>query len=219
MNSTNYAIIRGTKYEGRSAALTAPGMTPERLLLMCSQSNPNSTTESIPYGYCHCGCGELAPVATYTRPEKGWVEGVPHKFRRGHNTRLKSFPRSKLFGAPRPKPRAVPVIDESGEFATIGLFSKKYPGRVAKIDVDDIPLVSEYRWQPNSGGYAQAHVAGKRGDNTRRTILMHRLLMGHPTSKHVDHINGDKLDNRRSNLRVVTAAQNSWNKKKEEWHH
>ena len=36
---------------------------------------------------------------------------------------------------------------------------------------------------------------------------MHRFILGFPTA-HVDHVNGDGLDNRRSNLRLCTHAQN-----------
>ncbi len=44
----------------------------------------------IPYGYCQCGCGELAPLATQTRPERGQVRGQPISYIRGHNNRGRS---------------------------------------------------------------------------------------------------------------------------------
>lgn len=55
---------------------------------------------------------------------------------------------------------------------------------------------SDYRYPANPG-----------------TISMHKLIMNPPRGKFVDHINGDKLDNRRSNLRLVTSSQNSMNRK------
>lgn len=39
-------------------------------------------------------------------------------------------------------------------------------------------------------------------------IYMHRVIMGDPTGLLVDHINGNGLDNRKENLRLVTRAQN-----------
>lgn len=42
----------------------------------------------IPYGYCHCGCGEQTELATSTRSEVGWVQGEPKRFVHGHNRRM-----------------------------------------------------------------------------------------------------------------------------------
>lgn len=43
---------------------------------------------TVPYGYCHCGCGELAPIATATDRKNGRVEGEPCRYLRGHNGRM-----------------------------------------------------------------------------------------------------------------------------------
>lgn len=45
-------------------------------------------------------------------------------------------------------------------------------------------------------------------------VYMHRLIAGTPAGKETDHINGNGLDNRRANLRVATASQNSANTRK-----
>jgi len=41
----------------------------------------------IPYGYCQCGCGQKAPIAKYSMASRGWKQGFPVKFIRGHNLR------------------------------------------------------------------------------------------------------------------------------------
>ena len=49
--------------------------------------------------------------------------------------------------------------------------------------------------------------------NGRSQVFVHRLIMGSPEGLHIDHINGNALDNRKQNLRVCTASQNAMNKK------
>jgi hypothetical protein len=39
----------------------------------------------VPYGFCHCGCGERTPIATMTRTERGYRKGEPQKYIHGHN--------------------------------------------------------------------------------------------------------------------------------------
>ena len=81
-------------------------------------------------------------------------------------------------------------------------------GLVAMVDDADYENLSQYRWMVYIGrsafAYAVAQVGGKR-------TYMHRLLVGVP-GKVVDHINGDTLDNRRANLRAVTAGENARNR-------
>jgi len=73
-------------------------------------------------------------------------------------------------------------------------------------DVFSSLLLLEKRWNTQNG-YAAADIGGHR-------VYLHRWIMGSPATKHVDHINGDKLDNRRSNLRIVTASENPHNQTK-----
>jgi hypothetical protein len=77
------------------------------------------------------------------------------------------------------------------------------------FDKEDGPRIAEYRWHLNAG-YAAADrpiVKGKRLPK----LYMHRLIMGYRQGLEVDHINGNKLDNRRINLRVCTRAENQRN--------
>lgn len=80
-------------------------------------------------------------------------------------------------------------------------------GKITLIDDIDSDL-AVYRWCYGGGGYAL------RGENNT-TLYLHRVIMGRmgnvPQGYTVDHINRDKLDNRRENLRVATASQNHIN--------
>lgn len=83
------------------------------------------------------------------------------------------------------------------------------------IEAADWPLVSGYRWvaaeRPKQPGEYNVigHVpeSGAQG----RNVMLHRLIMGVGPRQIVDHINHDSLDNRRSNLRLATNQQNSFN--------
>lgn len=80
------------------------------------------------------------------------------------------------------------------------------------VDDEDKHL-SERSWQLNSVGYPRRTMYVIEG-KTYRTALMHREIMKAKKGECVDHINGNKLDNRRSNLRVCTQSQNLANRKK-----
>lgn len=75
------------------------------------------------------------------------------------------------------------------------------------IDAEDFQKIKKYCWYKTSNGYI-----GARDKVNRKIILLHNLIM---SDKYVDHINRNKLDNRKSNLRKVTSQQNNMNKSKQ----
>jgi hypothetical protein len=83
----------------------------------------------------------------------------------------------------------------------------------ALVDAEMAVEALAYRWCLLGAGYAcrkSPRFAGKQGI----IILLHRQLLEvlGDTSVHVDHINGDKLDNRLRNLRTVPIGANAQNK-------
>jgi hypothetical protein len=81
-------------------------------------------------------------------------------------------------------------------------------GKFALIDDEDGDYVVEAHWQLDGRGYA--FVCGPRP--RREHIKLHRVLLAPiPAGMEVDHINRDRLDNRRANLRLVTRSQNTQN--------
>lgn len=83
-------------------------------------------------------------------------------------------------------------------------------GHVVTFDACDKSLVDQHSWFL-SNGYARCEKPGAKGKGHAR-LYMHRLIIGATKLSQVDHINGDKLDNRRCNLRLVTAWQNAMNR-------
>jgi hypothetical protein len=76
-------------------------------------------------------------------------------------------------------------------------------GHYAIIDDEDYPLVSQYKWH-FSMGYALSQ-------KDKERFRMHRLITNAPDGMEVDHINGNRLDNRKDNLRICTRMENAWN--------
>jgi hypothetical protein len=80
---------------------------------------------------------------------------------------------------------------------------------MALVDESDYARLLVFRWHLNQSGYAVRvqHSPRVRGKRTSAQFRMHRLVLEAPPDLQVDHINGDRLDNRRSNLRLATAAE------------
>lgn len=79
--------------------------------------------------------------------------------------------------------------------------------KVALVDDDDFEHVNAIKWYCTSNGYA-AH------KNGRKYVLMHRFIMGVEKLDEIDHINRDKLDNRKNNLRIAPRRINLLNRKR-----
>jgi len=80
-------------------------------------------------------------------------------------------------------------------------------GQFAKVSPEDYPLISQHSWHLNKAGYAITKVKGQHR-------AMHRMVLG--TSNpyvFVDHIDKDRLNNTRNNLRELTPKENANNMK------
>lgn len=102
------------------------------------------------------------------------------------------------------------IISDDGHVVKISLSNGK--GEVV-LDSNDLRLVKHLSWAMldnhiSARGYVgNIYARSKSG-------LMHRIIMGAKKGQQVDHINGNGLDNRRSNLRFVTQTQNNLNRHK-----
>lgn len=89
-------------------------------------------------------------------------------------------------------------------------------GKVALVDAEDAERVNEYRWCANKVILKSGKVKFYASRTVRKGVQrqLHRFLTNAKRGQEVDHKNGDGLDNRKSNLRVCTRAQNLWNRGK-----
>jgi len=77
-------------------------------------------------------------------------------------------------------------------------------GKTALVSDEDYERVMQHSWCMHPQGYAKARI-------NKKYVLMHRWIMGAKDGEELDHINGNKLDNRRENLRFCTHSQNQGN--------
>ncbi len=83
-------------------------------------------------------------------------------------------------------------------------------GKYTLIDNEDFERLNLQKWYFHSTGYAV------RTDNkNKKGIYLHRFILNTSKKIETDHINGNKLDNRKSNLRVCTMMQNRKNRRKQ----
>lgn len=78
------------------------------------------------------------------------------------------------------------------------------------MDDEDFEKLNKYSWS-FCVGYARRSEPEK-GSKKINKFLMHREIMNNPKGKIIDHINGDRLDNRRCNLRECSKSQNGANR-------
>jgi hypothetical protein len=84
-------------------------------------------------------------------------------------------------------------------------------GAVALVDDDDFEILNQYKWSRDKDLNTSYGYRSDKG----KWLFMHRVILGLTDPKiHVDHINGDGLDNRRCNLRTANHSQNQMNARK-----
>lgn len=101
------------------------------------------------------------------------------------------------------------VIEIKENYAEI-ILKNKQKEEVARalIDIEDVEKVKEIKWcLITNDGYVKGGIGAK------EEILLHRFLFKSNNNELIDHINGNKLDNRKCNLRIVDYSKNAMNSK------
>lgn len=80
------------------------------------------------------------------------------------------------------------------------------------FDLEDFDRVKDKKWGKTDGKHDDIYVCSRSFENNKHTSL-HRFIMNAKDGDVVDHINGNTVDNRKSNLRIVTNSQNAMNAK------
>lgn len=93
----------------------------------------------------------------------------------------------------------------------IELNGKRGKNKFTLVDAQDYDLINKTKWYLTSSGSAMSSKWNNATCKVEHTA-MHRVIMKCPKDKLVDHINHNRLDNRRSNLRICSDSQNQMNK-------
>lgn len=106
-------------------------------------------------------------------------------------------------------------IDPTTGAAMVPLEGGRLNGLYALVDIEDVPLIEVHKWRaactnPHGTQITYAVASNPEGG----LIYMHRLILGLVDRlDQADHANSNGLDNRRSNLRAVTAQENQFNRR------
>jgi HNH endonuclease len=101
-----------------------------------SKSTPSQrpVKTMVPFGFCQCGCGELAPIVPHTDTSRGRVKGQPSAFKRNHNMRLFTKSPDEFWGcftrgaAPAHRPELGPCLEWQGVRTKRNYGVTKYQG-------------------------------------------------------------------------------------------
>jgi hypothetical protein len=86
-------------------------------------------------------------------------------------------------------------------------------GEAVLVDDEVFKELKKYKWHKMKGGYAGRRHYFSYHPLSFKDVYMHNVVLNTPEGMEADHINGNGLDNRRNNLRVVTHAENGRNHK------
>jgi hypothetical protein len=90
-----------------------------------------------------------------------------------------------------------------------------FGGAFAMVDDEDFDRLSRHKWHLNDSSYA---VRCDYSNGAMKNIRMHHEVVVRQTGLDVDHIDGDRLNNQRANLRQCTRRQNLQNQTKKRGH-
>ena len=103
-----------------------------------------------------------------------------------------------------PQLRAAP----GGPMRLIDISTRKYPNKFAMVDDADFDWLNQWKWRASGRGYSYRSEKTPLG---KRNVPMHRQILNTPKGLLTDHIDCNKLNNQRGNLRVATQLQNNHN--------
>lgn len=138
---------------------------------------------------CKCSCGNETIVST-------------HKLRGGYTKSCGCLQKERAREANK-KNKKYNLFKKKKRDVCVGYTTS---GATFLIDTEDLDRISKYCWGEDNRGYIRSNI----GDRTY--VLLHRFVLNIDDKRIIDHINRDKKDNRKMNLRIATYQQNNMNR-------
>jgi hypothetical protein len=89
--------------------------------------------------------------------------------------------------------------------------SKKHGKHTVLVDNEDYPIVSKIKWTLKKHHHKKIYV---HFGIDKTTITLHRMVMGFPKRRQIDHIDFNGLNNQKNNLRLCINEQNARHRRK-----
>ncbi len=96
----------------------------------------------------------------------------------------------------------------------IDVSTPKIPNIFAMVDDEDFEILLGWKWYAKKG-HGTTYAVAVFSHPFQRVIPLHRFIMGAKKGSQVDHIDGNGLNNQRSNLRICNHSENQWNRGKQ----
>lgn len=212
---TSAGLCSGHYQQARVGKALAPLQPREKVRLPCA--GPSCARSAIAKGLCD-GHYQQVRAGKALQPLQEIRSGCSvsgcSRLHEAHGLCTTHYSQKRHGQEIRPSVRAPSPVDAVAEteVAHVVLYGTSDTGRrgeavgYALISGEDIATVASHRWRKTAGGYVATKVAGK-------AVLMHRMLLSAPSDLEVDHIDGVRHNNQRSNLRLVDKKQQAENKK------
>lgn len=131
--------------------------------------------------------------------EHDYIEPIPKPYTWKNNVKPKPLPENCVVEQPEILPENSSKIELSR-----GLF--------AIVDTDMVEDLNRFSWSA-APDYRTCYALTVDANNQNVRMHRHILKVNRGVKVHIDHINGNGLDNRRCNLRIVTHSENQLNRK------
>jgi len=114
---------------------------------------------------------------------------------------------------------APPTLGQAsgGLMKLIDISTPKYPNTFTMVDDEDYDFLNQWKWGSvikSSGKIYAGRGFLREEKQTKNTLRMHQAILATKDGFEIDHIDGNGLNNQKSNLRYATHQQNLWNVKK-----